>query len=57
MDATLKFASNHVEDGVLDIKIQAASVDTGSRMKNDKLKGKDFFNSDQEPYITFRSAK
>ena len=41
-DATLTFTSDHVEDGVLDIKIQAASVDTGSRIKNDKLKGKDF---------------
>src|SRR5579862_2750403 len=56
-DASLTFTSNHVEDGVLDIKIQAASVNTGSRMKDDKLKGKDFFNADQDPYITFRSAK
>jgi len=56
-DASLTFTSNHVEDGVLDIKIQAASVNTGSRMKDDKLKGKDFFNADQDPYITFRSTK
>jgi len=56
-DATLTYTSNHVEDGVLDIKIQAASVDTGSGMKNNKLKSKDFFNADQEPYITFRSTK
>ena len=56
-DASLTFTSNHVEDGVLDIKIQAASVNTGSRMKDDKLTGKDFFNADQDPYITFRSAK
>jgi polyisoprenoid-binding protein YceI len=56
-DATLTFTSDHVEDGVLDIKIQAASVDTGSRIKNDKLKGKDFFDASQDPYITFRSSK
>jgi polyisoprenoid-binding protein YceI len=56
-DATLKFTSDHAVDGVLDIKIQAASVNTGSRMKDDKLKDKDFFNSGQDPYITFRSAK
>ena len=56
-DATMTFTSAHVEDGALNIKIQAASVDTGSRMKNDKLKGKDFFNADEEPYITFRSTK
>jgi polyisoprenoid-binding protein YceI len=56
-DATLTFKSDHAVDGVLDIKIQAASVNTGSRMKDDKLKGKDFFNSDQDPYVTFRSTK
>jgi polyisoprenoid-binding protein YceI len=56
-DATLTFTSDHVADGVLDIKIQAASVNTGSRIKDDKLKGKDFFNADQDPYITFRSTK
>jgi polyisoprenoid-binding protein YceI len=56
-DATLTFKSNHVEDGVLDIKIQAASVNTGSRLKDDKLKGKDFFDAEQDPYITFHSLK
>lgn len=56
-DATLTYTSAHVEDGVLDIRIQAASVDTGSGMKNDKLKSKDFFNAEQDPYITFHSSK
>jgi len=32
-------------------------VDTGSGMKNGKLKGKDFFDVQQNPLITFRSAK
>jgi polyisoprenoid-binding protein YceI len=56
-DATLTFTSDHVEDGVLDIKIQAASVNTGSRLKDDKLKSKDFFDAEQDPFITFRSSK
>jgi polyisoprenoid-binding protein YceI len=56
-DATLTYTSAHVEDGTLDIKIQAASVDTGSGMKNDKLKSKDFFNAEHDPYITFHSTK
>ena len=43
--------------GVLDLKIQAASVDTGSGMKNRKLKGKDFFDVDHSPLITFHSTK
>ncbi len=56
-DATLTFTSTDPASGVLDIKIQAATVDTGSDMKNGKLKGKDFFNADQDPYITFHSSK
>ena len=56
-DATVKFTSNRVVDGVLDLKILAASVNTGNRLKDDKLKGKDFFDAGQDPYITFRSAK
>jgi polyisoprenoid-binding protein YceI len=56
-DATLKYTSTAVESGVLDIKIYADSVDTGSGMKNGKLKGKDFFNVKEDPYITFKSTK
>ncbi len=56
-NATLKFSSTDVSTGILDIRIQAASVDTDSRMKNDKLKGKDFFNVNHDPWITFRSTK
>ena len=56
-DATLTFTSPEVSSGVLDIKIEADSVDTGSGMKNGKLKGKDFFDVKQNPYITFHSTK
>ena len=55
-DATLTFTSRDVRSGVLDIEIHADSVDTGSGMKNDKLKSKDFFNAKQDPLITFRST-
>jgi len=56
-DATLKFTSPDVTSGVLDVKIQAASVNTGSGMKDGKLKSKDFFDVEQNPYITFHSTK
>jgi polyisoprenoid-binding protein YceI len=56
-DATLTFASTDVTSGTLDIKIQAASVTTGSGMKDDKLKSPDFFNVKQDPLITFKSTK
>jgi polyisoprenoid-binding protein YceI len=56
-DASLKFASSDVTTGVLDIKIAAATVDTGSGVKDGKLKSKDFFNVEQDPTIEFRSTK
>ena len=56
-DATLTYPSTDVTSGVLDIKIQAGSVNTGSGMKDGKLKSKDFFNADQDPLITFHSGK
>src|SRR5215470_8545238 len=56
-DATFTVTSTAVESGVLDIKIQADSVNTGSGMKDGKLKSKDFFNVAQDPYITFHSTK
>jgi polyisoprenoid-binding protein YceI len=55
--ATLTFASPDVTAGVLDIKIDAATVNTGSGMKDGKLKSKDFFDVQQNPYITFKSTK
>jgi len=56
-DATLTFPSTDVTTGVMDIKIQAASVNTGSGMKDDKLRSKDFFDAQQDPVITFHSDK
>ena len=56
-DATLTFTSADLTTGVLDIKIQADSVDTGSGMKDGKLKSKDFFDVKQDPLITFHSTK
>jgi polyisoprenoid-binding protein YceI len=56
-EATLKFTSPDVTTGVLDIKVDAASVNTGSGLKDGKLKGKDFFDAKDNPYITFHSSK
>jgi polyisoprenoid-binding protein YceI len=56
-DATMTFASPDISAGVLDVKIQADSVNTGSGMKDGKLKGKDFFDAEHNPLITFHSTK
>ena len=55
--ATLTFASPDETTGILEIKIEAASVDTGSGLKNSKLKSKDFFDVERNPLITFKSTK
>jgi polyisoprenoid-binding protein YceI len=56
-DATLTFPSADVTTGMLHIQIEAATVDTGSGMKNNKLKGKDFFDVEHFPSIAFQSTK
>ena len=56
-NATLTFTSPDVTTAILDVEIQAATVDTGSGLKNGKLKGSDFFDVVQNPLITFKSTK
>jgi polyisoprenoid-binding protein YceI len=53
---TLTFKSPDVTSGHLDIEIQADSVNTGSGMKNGKLKDKDFFDVKEYPVISFKST-
>jgi polyisoprenoid-binding protein YceI len=56
-NASMKFSSTDVRSGVLEIEIQADSVNTGSGLKNNKLKSKDFFDVKDSPVITFKSTK
>ena len=56
-NASLKFSSTDVRSAVLDIEIQADSVQTGSGLKNNKLKSKDFFDVKNSPMITIKSTK
>ena len=56
-DATLTFKSPDVTTAVLDIKIQADSVKTGSGLKDKTMKGKDYFDVKHAPLITFHSTK
>ncbi len=55
-EAALTFTSPAAESAVFDVKIYAASVDTGSSIKDNKLKSADFFDVQNNPYITFRST-
>ena len=56
-DASLTFKSPDVSTGVLDVKIHADSVNTGSGFKDDELKSEKFFDVKNDPYITFHSTK
>ena len=57
MEATLTFPSTDVTTGELRISIQAASVNTGSSLKDGTLRGADFFDAEHDPLITFVSKK
>jgi polyisoprenoid-binding protein YceI len=56
-NASIKLSSVDVRSAVLEIEIQADSVNTGSGLKNNKLKSKDFFDVKDSPTITFKSTK
>jgi polyisoprenoid-binding protein YceI len=55
--STLKFTTPYVESAVLEIIVQAGSVNTGSGLKDGKLKGGDFFDVKENPEIRFLSKK
>jgi polyisoprenoid-binding protein YceI len=55
--STLAFTSPDVSTGGLVIKVDAASLDTGSLIKNNVIKGSKYLNVKQYPYITFQSSK
>jgi polyisoprenoid-binding protein YceI len=55
--AAMTFSSAEITSGALDIEMQSATVTTGSGMKDKTLKGKNFFDVDQNPTITFKSTK
>jgi polyisoprenoid-binding protein YceI len=56
-EATMTFTSTDPMTGAVEMKIQTASVNAGSGMKNKKLKGKDFFDVEEFPVATFKSTK
>ena len=56
-NASIKFSSRDIRSAVLDIEIEADSVNTGNHVKDNKLKGQDFFNAKESPLITFQSTK
>jgi polyisoprenoid-binding protein YceI len=56
-NATLTFKSRDATSATLDVEIQAASVDTGSSLKDSKLRSDDFFDVQNNPLIKFKSTR
>jgi polyisoprenoid-binding protein YceI len=56
-EASLTFTPPAAESAVLAVKIQAASVNTGSGLKDKTLQSEEFFNVAQDPWITFHSTQ
>ena len=56
-DASLTCPSTDPTACVLDLKVQADSVNTGSGMKDGKLKSEKFFDVNAAPFITFKSTE
>lgn len=55
--ANLKMPSGKLDDASLDMEIQAASVKTGSGMKDREVKGRKFFDVEAHPTIRFVSTR
>lgn len=54
---TIRFDEENPSNSSVEIEVNAASVDTASRGRDDHLRGSDFFESKQFPKITFKSSK
>ncbi|MEM8795182.1 MAG: YceI family protein [Pseudomonadota bacterium] len=53
----ISFDPENVEKSTLDVTINAASVDTNSKDRDDHLRSPDFLNAVEFPTITFKSTK
>ena len=57
VEGTVSLDPAKPEAGSVTLKIPVDSVDTNSKQRDDHLKNADFFNSKENPDITFKSSK
>lgn len=55
--ATIDFDPQRPERGSVEVRIDAASIDTGVEQRDAHLRSPDFLDAEQHPYITFRSTR
>lgn len=56
-DTTLALDSSNPENSVVEVTIDASSIDSRVAEFNEHLNGSDFFNTAEHPSITFKSTK
>ena len=56
-DGSFMLDSENVSDNSVSLTIDAGSVDTNNKKRDDHLKGPDFFNAKEFPSISFTSSK
>jgi len=54
-DGTFASAEPDFSDMKTDVKVEVASINTENEMRDNHLKGDDFFNAEKFPFITFKS--
>lgn len=57
IDGTFSFSEDNVEESIINMTVDAASVDIFHGLLNEKLLEKDYFNVAEHPTITFKSTK
>lgn len=57
IEATLRGDRDNPKDAGVDVRIRAASIDTGVADRDAHLRSADFFNADEHPEITFSSTR
>src|SRR5882724_7708064 len=56
-DGTLTIDDVHHEDSSVDVRMEAASIDTAEPTRDGHLRSEDFLYAEKFPYLTFKSTR
>ena len=56
-EGTIRFDTNDVKNGTVEMTVRIASIDTDNKKRDEHLRSPDFFDSDKYPTMSFRSRK
>jgi polyisoprenoid-binding protein YceI len=56
-EGTITLDEQNPANSTVDVKIEAASINTQNTDRDNHLRSPDFFNADEFPYLTFKSTK